>query len=520
MDSDGHTIAVGATGITLPGMQIVGNVWVISKTGTAGQTVERLRPGMPFTNLRFGVALALDDDGDTLVVGAPRSGTGYPGWVYVYRHDGRKWDEDFRFNSAYQSDGLGSQVAMNGAGDLMAAGAGNRYWAGSFYTNGAVDVFRRDATGWVQEFMITPLHLTPPSIGLGAALAMTKDGRFLATRAFSDANSPLPNGAVYVFERTAPGSWTQVAWLQEPVAYSSGGFGAKLAFSADANVLAASNWQDSRFAYTQGAVSIFRRSGASWAYDTAVLPTNPVTGGYFGYAMTLNTAGDRMLVGEPGAKVNGVKLGAVEEFECVAGSWRSVAKHFSPEPQHGETYFGQYVVGGGATLGRWATGAPLSDTFGPDVGIVHIYQASCLTPSVYCTSQVNSLGCTPSVTHQGSPSASASSGFVITANSIRNQQNGVLFYGVNERAALPWLGGTLCVEPPLRRTPLSNSGGSPAPANDCSGELSLDFNAWAALSNDPTLFPGQRVRAQFYSRDVGAPSNLNLTDAIEFYLEP
>ncbi len=38
-------------------------------------------------------------------------------------------------------------------------------------------------------------------------------------------------------------------------------------------------------------------------------------------------------------------------------------------------------------------------------------------------------------------------------------------------------------------------------------------------SNEPAL-PGQRVRAQFYSRDVGAPANLNLTDAIEFYLEP
>lgn len=41
-----------------------------------------------------------------------------------------------------------------------------------------------------------------------------------------------------------------------------------------------------------------------------------------------------------------------------------------------------------------------------------------------------------------------------------------------------------------------------------------------SLSNDPALFPGQRVRAQFHSRDVGAPANIDLTDAIEFYLEP
>lgn len=169
---------------------------------------------------------------------------------------------------------------------------------------------------------------------------------------------------------------------------------------------------------------------------------------------------------------------------------------------------------------HWFVSEPWSDAFGPDAGQVHFYENRCLGPSTYCTAQANSLGCTPQVTHNGAASASASSGFTISADSIRNQQNGLLFYGVNERAALPWLGGTLCVEPPLRRTALSNSGGSPASASDCSGVLSLDFNAWAAAANDPALFPGQRVRAQFYSRDVGAPANLNLTDAIEFYLEP
>jgi len=492
----------------------------MSNLGTAGQSVERLRPSAPFTNLRFGVALALDDDGDTLAVGAPRNTTGYPGWVYVYRHDGTKWAEDLRFNSSYASDSLGWAVALNGAGDLLAAGAPGRYWLGSFYSTSAVDVFRRESTGWVQEAMITPLQLSPPSTGFGATLAISKDGRYLAMRAFTDANSPIPNGAVYVFERTAPGAWSQVAWLQEPVAYSSGGFGGRLAFSADGEVLAAANPSDSRFAYMQGAVSIFRRAGASWAYDTVVLPTNPVVGGYFGWSVTLNSAGDRMLVGEPGARLNGVKLGAVNEFECVGGVWRNVGKHFSPEPQQGDTLFANYSIGASATLDRWATGAVWSDTYGPDVGIVHIYQASCLTPSVYCTAQINSLGCTPQVAHQGIPSASAASGFTLRATSLRNQQNGLCFYGVNDRAALPWLGGTLCVEPPLRRTALSNSGGSPAPANDCSGELSLDFNTWASLSSDPALFPGQRVRAQFYSRDVGAPANLNLTDAVEFYLEP
>jgi hypothetical protein len=109
---------------------------------------------------------------------------------------------------------------------------------------------------------------------------------------------------------------------------------------------------------------------------------------------------------------------------------------------------------------------------------------------------------------------------VISVASLRNQQNDMLVYGTGGRAAIPRLSGTLCVQPPLRRTPVSNSGGAPPPVSDCSGVLSLDFKTWHQLSADPALFPGQHVRTQFYSRDPGAPANLNLSDGLEFYLEP
>jgi hypothetical protein len=93
-------------------------------------------------------------------------------------------------------------------------------------------------------------------------------------------------------------------------------------------------------------------------------------------------------------------------------------------------------------------------------------------------------------------------------------------YGTSGESSLPWIGGTLCVRPPLRRTPLQNAGGNAAPALDCSGAFALDFNAWTATGADPALFPGQHVRAQCYSRDPGASFQLNLSDAVEFFLEP
>jgi hypothetical protein len=144
---------------------------------------------------------------------------------------------------------------------------------------------------------------------------------------------------------------------------------------------------------------------------------------------------------------------------------------------------------------------------------------------VYCTAKVNSLGCTPSISGTGSPSATAASGFSVDVANVRNNKSGLHFYKVNgAQASTPFQGGTLCVGPSgIKRTPAQSAGGNPAPANDCSGVYSLDFNAFtqgAAGGNpDPALkVPGATVHAQTWGRDQGfpAPMNTTLSDGLEW----
>jgi hypothetical protein len=144
-------------------------------------------------------------------------------------------------------------------------------------------------------------------------------------------------------------------------------------------------------------------------------------------------------------------------------------------------------------------------------------------PAVYCTGKLNSLGCMPAISGFGVASATASSGFVIEAANLRNNKSGLLFYSDAGRASLPFSGGTLCVAAPVKRVPALFSGGTPAPANDCSGVLSIDMNAFRAglLGGHPSPFlsvPGTVVDAQFWGRDPGfpAPHNTALSDALEF----
>jgi len=148
-------------------------------------------------------------------------------------------------------------------------------------------------------------------------------------------------------------------------------------------------------------------------------------------------------------------------------------------------------------------------------------------PIAYCTAKTNSLGCTPSISGFGLPSASAGSGFVIESIQMRNNKAGVMFYSNGGRAALAFGGGTLCVGGAIKRVGGLTSGGTPAPANDCSGVFSVDLNAFraGALGGNPSPFlsvVGTTVNSQFWGRDPGfaAPFDTQLSDAIEHTVGP
>ncbi len=154
------------------------------------------------------------------------------------------------------------------------------------------------------------------------------------------------------------------------------------------------------------------------------------------------------------------------------------------------------------------------------------YMGACPPPINYCTAKLNSQGCTPSILATGVSSASATSGFTISATNVINNTVGLLTYTSAGRAATPFLGGWRCVSAPIRRSLQVYSGGSPPP-NNCSGVYSLDLNAFAsgALGNSPAPYlsmPGTIIDLQFWGRDPGfaPPNNAALSDALEFSVYP
>jgi hypothetical protein len=306
-------------------------------------------------------------------------------------------------------------------------------------------------------------------------------------------------GSAFVFALNA-GVWSQEAELTGgSLAYD--GFGA--AVNLDGTRLIVGAPQEGG----DGRAHVFERSGTTWTLDGVLAPTGGAAGDAFGAAVDLSA--DRAVVGSPFDDLDGVDSGSAHLFVRNATQWYELTEFAAAETAAGDR-FGSALALGSTSV---AIGAPFRADLGPETGATYTFGLA--TPRIYCTSQTNSKGCTPSITFNGFPSASSAVPFVLSASQLMNKKSSSYFYGLTGTQALPFLGGTLCVKPPVHRTQHASTGGSPT-GSDCTGTFTFDFSARVASGVDPSLVPGVKVGGQFWTRDAGVPSGSNLTNAVEF----
>ena len=140
--------------------------------------------------------------------------------------------------------------------------------------------------------------------------------------------------------------------------------------------------------------------------------------------------------------------------------------------------------------------------------------------TVYCTPKAGSTGCVPTIRSAGFASTTASLGYDVYADGVRNSSYGMLVYSTLGPASTPFAGGTLCITSPWQRTKVLHSGGSPPTTQDCTGNWSYDLNTHFA--NKPGPAPGDTIWCQWLGRDPGfqAGQNYALSNALEFTLLP
>lgn len=319
---------------------------------------------------------------DRLAIGAPgRPVTGHgTGAVFVYRRTELGWQPDGVL-SAGPGGGAGDEfgcavavsidtIAVAACGeDSSTSGVGAaRNELG--LDSGAVHVFVRQQTGWVQQAFVKPAN-TGGGDRFGHALALYGDTLVIgapnedggSAGVDGQPNEDLPNaGAAYVLRRIGS-TWAQFAYLKSGQPAAGGRFGQAVAIEGGTIAVGAPGE-----AGTRGAAYVFAATATSWAAPVQVRePTSPLDA-RFGYQVALSA--DRLAVAAPGGSAV-VAGGEVLIFQRSGAAWPFVARVTAPSPAAGDE------LGAGLALVRDVLiVAAFRDASGAATGVAHVFGLS------------------------------------------------------------------------------------------------------------------------------------------------
>ena len=245
----------------------------------------------------FGAALALDQTGSRLLVGAPTNAAGGSGRVWI--RTGTTWAEEAGLTSGHTpGDQRGAAVALDATGTRALVGAP---------AAGVARVSVRGA-GWASESGLVPTDATAGT-SFGVSVSLDASGSLAIVGAPGFDGGATNAGRAYVFTRTGS-VWTQLLRLQPAADAADGEFGYQVVCSGDASTLLVSvkapMWE----------VYVFERSG-----DTYVEAARISGGRTFGSSIDLSNDGWTAVVGMP-EEISG---GGTFAFyaRTTAGEWRA-----------------------------------------------------------------------------------------------------------------------------------------------------------------------------------------------------
>ena len=162
-------------------------------------------------------------------------------------------------------------------------------------------------------------------------------------------------GAVFVYRRTS-GVWALEAVLHASDAASGAQFGAGVDVSGDVIAVGAPR-ADGR-GTDSGKVYVFRRVGASWLQEAAVLAASTTQYDYFGDDVAID--GDTMIVGAYADDPQGTSSGSAAVFRRIGGVWTEESPIISDDGQLAESFGFDVDLDGNTAL----VGAPSADAYG------------------------------------------------------------------------------------------------------------------------------------------------------------
>jgi hypothetical protein len=331
--ADGRTAIVGSQGDTVGEKAASGSVDIFTETdgGWTRQTV--VTPDDADSGDRFGCAVAMAADGETALVGAfaneePNGANG--GSAYLFTADGDGWSQRSKLTAddGDADDFFGWAVALADDGRTVLVGAPGDE-ADSGQNTGSVYAFGLRGGEWQQGPKLT----ADDGDGMdffGRSVALSAEGTVALVGAENDED---PNGSgeavgtgagsAYVFGRRA-GSWSQRAKLAPEDGDSGDQFGSSGSLAADGEtaIVGATTDNDPNGRVegepTSGAGSayVFTDGDGGWQRVAKLAAADGDSGDRFGRSVALDAEGTTAFVGaQSDEDPNGSQAGAAYVFD-------------------------------------------------------------------------------------------------------------------------------------------------------------------------------------------------------------
>lgn len=311
--ADGGTVAIGAinnkgpNGTLFQGghvrvYDLIGATWVqrgADIDGTAGSD-------------SLGFSVALSDDGNTVAIGAPQSGSRLKGYVRVYDWISSSWvKRGADINGSVNEDQFGRSVAMSADGNTVAIGAPQE--AVGTLTSGTprgyVRVYDWNGTTWVQRG--ADMAGEDAYSASGFAVDLSADGTIVAIGAILNPNYGEV-GQVRVY------AWNGTAWVQRGTdidgAATPEQSGWSVALSADGNTVAIGAPNSNLSGLKFGKVRIYDWNTSAWVKRGADI-VGETAGDYSGRAVALSANGNTVAIGAQSNSGGGTSAGHVRVYD-------------------------------------------------------------------------------------------------------------------------------------------------------------------------------------------------------------
>jgi len=299
LSSDGNTCVVGDTS---GGTGNIGTVHAFTRTGTIWSTGYVINS--PDGGDNFGSSVSLSSDGNTCAVGANLAtfnGTTSNGAAYVFLRNGSTWSLQQKITSG-PTNSYGTSVSLSSDGNTCAVGAPGETIL-SQTRAGAVYIWVRNGSTWTQQSRIASGYVDSVA-NFGDCLSISSDGNICAISAPRQ-KSPGPSGAltdggaIYVFRRNGT-NWVNESYVMySPNTGAGDYFGKGISISGDGKTLiAGSPYEDNNALTDSGAAYVFTNSEVSgWSYRQKISSATPVAYDYFGWQVSISEDGGKAVIG-------------------------------------------------------------------------------------------------------------------------------------------------------------------------------------------------------------------------------